>query len=816
MTPRTFFRVEKKTQLFLLIFVFTFSIAIGQTPKTYTWDADNLAAMRTKALAKDPSVTTLVNALIATANNYVGRVPLSVIDKVAGWEVYFPASQNVVPNEYVSFSTYYWPVAGHETDGTPWVINENSATGGGINYTMRNKFDYPRLQSMQNIVIPCSKAYWVTNDLKYAKAAAAQLRKWFINADTRMLPQLNHGQFGPFTTSYSSGSAYGIIDLVEFHNLFNSIELIKNSGEWTDADEAGMKDWMYNFSVWLTTSALGIKEGTKINNNNHGIYYDVLLLEEYMYLGTSYKGVDYVKKAKDYLLSISTDYRITYLTTGSVNGVTIDGGMWKELSRSNAAGYESMCMNGYAALATLARKMNVDLFNWNYEGAGNHSIREALEWNIPYIEDPTKWLWSTKQNASGLLNSFWISSSYIPSHHKLFNNYILPQVDPATVDAHENNLFFPQPLYYYDDFVSIVNPAKNRTIFRGGTWATASGELKLSAPVAALSNNTPGNICFNTATVSKDYSLIANLKLTSSGASDGVGLVFMSSTSTGAVEKYYYVLLSNTASESGIYKVKGNNTLTGTVRTKLADITTTIVPNIVYNVKVIRNKYTTTVMLNDVKVAETSDVEFASGKIGFCTQNGTASIMDVRVTKVATNMLPVVSHIGTYQDQLKVTTGGSYKITADAADYDGTIAKVEYFNGTTKLGEKLTSPYTYTYTNIPKGINTIRVVATDNSGGQSSTQIILYTDAAPTAFTNVSSDKNISVYPNPTKGTIYIKGVTNSNAQLTVYDTLGKKVLETVFENDTPVNLESLQNGLYLCKVQYDNLNVGRKLFVYK
>jgi len=808
----------KKTYFFIATLILFFSFSVAQTPKSYTWDSDNLVTMRTKALAKDPTVTTLVNAMVSSASGYVGRVPVSVVDKVDGWQVYFPASQNVIPNEYVSFSIYYWPVAGHETDGTPWVINENSSTGGGANSAMRSKFDYPRLQVMQGIVITCAKAYWVTNDVKYAKAAAAQLRTWFLTPTTRMLPQLEHAQFGPFTTSYAVGSPYGMIDLMDFHHVFNSIELIRNSGEWTAADDAAMKQWMYDFTQWMTTSAFGIKEGTKINNNNHGIYYDVLLLSQYLYLGT-YNVVDYVQKAKDYLLTISTDYRITYLTKGTVSGTTtvVDGGMWKELSRSGSAGYEEMCMRGYTYLSNIARKVNIDLLNWNYEAGGNQSIREALEWNIPYFENPSTWTFGNSATSASLfLADFWVSSTYIPSHVKLFNNYVLTQTAPTKVDAHEYNLLYPRPLFYYDDFVSIVNPAMNRTTFRGGAWATSAGELQLSTPASSLTNNTPGNICLNTAIVSKDYSAIANLKLTSTGASDGVGLVFMATCTAGSAENYYYVLLSNNASESGVYKVKGNNSLTGTVRTKLADITTTINPNTVYNLKVVRNASTTSVLLNDVKVTEMTDTEFITGKTGFCTQNGTAFILDVRVTKTAANMLPYVTHITTNQDQIKVTTGGTFKISADAMDYDGVITKVEYFNGTTKLGESLTPPYFYNYTNIPKGVSTVKVLATDNSGGQSSVQFYLYTDAAPTSESNVTDCQNIQVYPNPSKGKVYIKGLAENTSNVTVYDLMGIQVLQSKVTNNEPFQLEGLKNGIFVLSIGSSEQLLNKKIVLNK
>ncbi|MCK8522946.1 Ig-like domain-containing protein [Aquimarina sp. D1M17] len=56
-------------------------------------------------------------------------------------------------------------------------------------------------------------------------------------------------------------------------------------------------------------------------------------------------------------------------------------------------------------------------------------------------------------------------------------------------------------------------------------------------------------------------------------------------------------------------------------------------------------------------------------------------------------------------------------ITADASDSDGTIAKVEFFEGSNKLGEDSTSPFSFSWSNANTGSYSIVAVATDNSGG---------------------------------------------------------------------------------------------------
>ena len=62
------------------------------------------------------------------------------------------------------------------------------------------------------------------------------------------------------------------------------------------------------------------------------------------------------------------------------------------------------------------------------------------------------------------------------------------------------------------------------------------------------------------------------------------------------------------------------------------------------------------------------------------------------------------------------TAPATVGIAANATDGDGTVAKVEFFNGSNKLGEDTTAPYTYNWTGVPVGSYTITARATDNLG----------------------------------------------------------------------------------------------------
>jgi hypothetical protein len=84
----------------------------------------------------------------------------------------------------------------------------------------------------------------------------------------------------------------------------------------------------------------------------------------------------------------------------------------------------------------------------------------------------------------------------------------------------------------------------------------------------------------------------------------------------------------------------------------------------------------------------------------------------IPVSSVA-NILPNVS-ISAPADGTAYNAPATITITAVASDPDGSIQKVEFFNGTTKLGESSVSPYQYTWTNVAIGNYNLTAKATDN------------------------------------------------------------------------------------------------------
>ena len=94
-------------------------------------------------------------------------------------------------------------------------------------------------------------------------------------------------------------------------------------------------------------------------------------------------------------------------------------------------------------------------------------------------------------------------------------------------------------------------------------------------------------------------------------------------------------------------------------------------------------------------------------------QFSTSKVSTIIIQK--SNVAPVIS-ISSPNSNAQFILGDNANITATATDADGTVTKVEFYNGTTLLGTDTTSPYSIAWTNLPVGNFTLTAKATDNKG----------------------------------------------------------------------------------------------------
>ena len=81
-----------------------------------------------------------------------------------------------------------------------------------------------------------------------------------------------------------------------------------------------------------------------------------------------------------------------------------------------------------------------------------------------------------------------------------------------------------------------------------------------------------------------------------------------------------------------------------------------------------------------------------------------------------------------------MTWGQAVSITATAADTDGTIARVEFYDGAVKIGEDTAAPFEFSWTNAAAGTHVITARAIDNAGGStiSAERTVVISNQAPT------------------------------------------------------------------------------------
>ncbi|MBF0504423.1 MAG: hypothetical protein HQL14_04895 [Candidatus Omnitrophica bacterium] len=97
-----------------------------------------------------------------------------------------------------------------------------------------------------------------------------------------------------------------------------------------------------------------------------------------------------------------------------------------------------------------------------------------------------------------------------------------------------------------------------------------------------------------------------------------------------------------------------------------------------------------------------------------------------------TGSLPTIT-ITSPSNQTTLAASSNITITATASETGGTIATVSFYNGSTLLGQSSTSPYSYTWTNVPAGSYTLTAKATDAKASTTTSNPVMITVAAASA-----------------------------------------------------------------------------------
>jgi glucose/arabinose dehydrogenase len=117
-------------------------------------------------------------------------------------------------------------------------------------------------------------------------------------------------------------------------------------------------------------------------------------------------------------------------------------------------------------------------------------------------------------------------------------------------------------------------------------------------------------------------------------------------------------------------------------------------------------------------------------------------------------------------------------IAANAADPDGSVTKVEFFAGPSKIGEDTTAPYTYSWTNVAAGTYSLTARATDNQGATT-------TSAPVSVGVSQAADFSLTVTPSASS----IKRGSSATYLVTV-------TANATFSGSADLSVSGLLNGL--------------------
>ena len=318
-------------------------------------DSAHVTGVRDSLRQGDPQFRPALNSLEADANAGLNVAPMSVMDK----SVTPPSGDR---HDYMSQAPYWWPDPS-KRDGKPYIRRD-----GERNPEIDNITDRVNLQRLATTSFSLALAFYFTGRQEYAQHAAQMVHVWFLDAPTRMNPNLNFGQGIP---GIANGRAAGIVETRFLPQIIDSVTLLQGSSAWTTADDEGLQDWMRAYLNWLQESALGRDEAARANNQE--------TWEELQVVGLAlFTGQADVARA-----------RLQRSQAAIGQEFEPDGAQPRELARTRAWDYSIFNLTAYLHVAALGDRLGVDL--WNYQTADGRSLRNGVDYLVPFATGEKPW-----------------------------------------------------------------------------------------------------------------------------------------------------------------------------------------------------------------------------------------------------------------------------------------------------------------------------------------------------------------------------------------------------------------------------------------
>ncbi|WP_416308169.1 alginate lyase family protein [Neptunicella sp. SCSIO 80796] len=331
--------------------------AIESKGSSLIWNIDVLTANK-RNMHKDKSVSEAINTIREEADKALRLPPLTVTNKKQ-----LPASGD--PHDYFSVGPYWWP-DNSKPDGLPWVRQD-----GQVNPTFRyNQADNVLFKTLVQRIQALAYSYFYTDRTQYAAQAIKLLRVWFIDAETRMNPNLNYAQSIPGRTD---GRGIGIIDFRSLVYLLDVLPLLQ--AQMTEVEQQALQQWLQDFLDWLKHSANGQDEAAM--HNNHGSFYDLIVTSVAWYLDDHQLIKETASHTRQRILA----------------QIQSDGKQPHELVRTRPFHYSTFNLKALFGVARVASRIGVDLWQTSdrEQTAASARMLIAYQYLIDNIDNSRQW-----------------------------------------------------------------------------------------------------------------------------------------------------------------------------------------------------------------------------------------------------------------------------------------------------------------------------------------------------------------------------------------------------------------------------------------
>ena len=353
--------------LLLLLLSALHSLPVSAAVSVSFADADDIDPTVVISNGANPAFFPLVHALFSSADSALHHPLYTVTNSTQ-------LPPNGDPHTYLSYADYFWPSPSCNLSDPLFMRH--------CDYVRRDGVVNPdtalcRQKTAANAVITDAITLTLaallspSNRSLYLHQAAAQLSAFYVHPATAMKPNLEYGQvirgknYLPWV-----GRAEGIIDVRAWAYLptvLTVLGLYPPSPAW-NATGAAVRQWLGDFTLWLTNSSIGRAEQSAANN--HGTWH-------YVQSVTYAWGAGQHERAK----ALLTEY-----LQGQYQGqLTGNGSQPLELARTRPFHYSCFNLQALTYLAKFAaRQWGQDV--WRTANGQGATIQTAVDYVLEYVD----------------------------------------------------------------------------------------------------------------------------------------------------------------------------------------------------------------------------------------------------------------------------------------------------------------------------------------------------------------------------------------------------------------------------------------------